>query len=275
MTSIGHSQQQAALANFDSIAAHYDHLEAANPIMQWMRQRVHRAALATFHPHARILEIGCGTGTDALFFARRGHHLVATEPSAEMLATAREKISRGGCALHVDFIQIGAEQLHSLLESYGKNSFDALLSNFGALNCVADLRRFSEASAQLLRPGGKMLLNIMPPVCPWEIAYFLLRLNAQEAFRRWRGRTAKGGIAVRLGECYVQTYYHSCASLKEIFSERFEALSQFGLGVLVPPPYLAQHQRIFKSLCWWDEKTSDWPLLRNAGDHVVMIFRRK
>lgn len=275
MTSTRHSQQQAALANFDSIAAHYDHLEAANPILQWMRQRVHRAALAAFHPQMRILEIGCGTGTDALFFARRGHHLVATEPSAEMLATARKKISHAGCAHYVDFMQIGAEQLQSLLEIYGKNSFDGLFSNFGALNCVADLRGFAEASTQLLRPGGKMLLNIMPPVCPWEIVYFLLHLNVREALRRWRGRTEKGGIAVRVGERYVQTYYHSCSSLKRTFSEGFEVMSQFGLGVLAPPPYLARNQKILRSLCWWDEKTSGLPPLRNMGDHMVMIFRKR
>ncbi|MEK7728130.1 MAG: methyltransferase domain-containing protein, partial [candidate division KSB1 bacterium] len=84
-------QKQPALASFDSLAAQYDHLEAANPILQWMRQRVHAAAVAAFAPPARVLEIGCGTGTDALFFAQRGYRVVATEPSAEMLNIARKK----------------------------------------------------------------------------------------------------------------------------------------------------------------------------------------
>lgn len=275
MTGTYHSQKQAALADFDSIAVPYDRLEAANPILQWMRQRVQRAARAAFHPHGRILEIGCGTGTDALFFAQRGHQLVATEPSTAMLTIAREKISQAGFEQRVDFMQLGAESLRSLLEIYGVESFDGLFSNFGALNCLANLQDFAEVAAQLLRRDGKMLLNLMPPICPLESAYYLLRFKPREAFRRWRGRTENGGIAVRVGERYVQTYYHSCSSLKKIFSGRFEIVSQFALGVLVPPPYLSRYQEIFKSLSWWDEKASGWPLLRNTGDHIVMIFQKR
>lgn len=275
MSNTLHADTQSALASFDSIAAQYDAIEAANPILQWMRKRVQRAALATFPPHARLLEIGCGTGADALFFAQRGHQIVALEPSAEMLAIAREKISRAGYEQQVTFAQAGFEQMKSLIETYGRASFDAIFSNFGALNCTREVLGFAKCSLQLLRPGGKLLVNIMPPLCPWEIAYYFLKMKPHEALRRWRGLTENGGIAVQVGDRLVQTYYHSLGSLKAIFEERFEIVAQFSLGVLAPPPYLARYGWLFKSTHWWDEKMSAWPLLRSMGDHAVMIMQRR
>ncbi len=274
MSSTLHSQQ-APLAPFDSIAAQYDAIEATNPILQWMRQRVYRVALAAFRPHERLLEIGCGTGTDALFFAQRGHQIVATDPSAEMLFLAREKISRAGYEQLVSFTQVGVEQMPRLIEDYGRASFDGIFSNFGALNCTRDLLGFAKCGLQLLRPGGKLLVNVMPPICPWEIFYYLLHLHPHEALRRWRGRTDNGGIAVRVGERLLQTYYHPVGNLKRIFEERFEIVAQFALGVLAPPPYLARYSWLFRSMRWWDEKMSGWPLLRDIGDHVVMVMRRR
>lgn len=275
MSTPHHADAQAAPASFDSIAAQYDALEASNPILQWMRQRVHRAALAHFAPRSRVLEIGSGTGTDALFFAQRGYHVVAAEPSAEMLNIAREKVARAGFEQRIEFVQLGVERLPNMIEHYGRASFDAIFSNFGALNCTRDVLGFAKCGLQLLRPHGKMLVNIMPPLCPWEVVYYFLKLNPHEALRRWRGLTENGGIAVQVGERLVQTYYHSVGSLKAVFEERFEIVEQFSLGVLAPPPYLSKHNWLFKSTRWWDEKLSAWPLLRNMGDHVVMIMKRR
>lgn len=275
MSTPHHANAQTAPASFDSIAAQYDALEASNPILQWMRQRVHRAVLAHFAPRSRVLEIGCGTGTDALFFAQHNYEIVAAEPSAEMLKIAREKIARAGYERQAVFAQAGVEQMPELVATHGRASFDALFSNFGALNCTRDVLGFAKCSLQLLRPGGKLLVCVMPPLCPWEVAYYFLKLQPHEATRRWRGLTENGGIAVQVGERLVQTYYHSIASLHAIFEERFALLAQFSLGVLVPPPYLAHHSWLFKSTRGWDEKLSALPLLRDAGDHVVMIMQRR
>jgi ubiquinone/menaquinone biosynthesis C-methylase UbiE len=262
-------------APFDSLAAQYDQLEAANPILQWMRQRVQAAALAAFPAQARLLEIGCGTGTDALFFAQRGFQIVAMDPSAEMLALAREKISQAGYERQAAFAQTGIEQMKSLIETYGRASFDAIFSNFGALNCTREVLGFAKCALQLLRPSGKLLVSVMPPLCPWEIVYYYLKMKPHEATRRWRGLTENGGVAVQVGERLVRTYYHLIASLKAIFEERFEIVEQFSLGVIAPPPYLSNHVWLFKSTRWWDEKLSGWPLLRSMGDHVVMMMKRR
>jgi len=263
---------------FDEVATAYDTIESHNFILQWMRRRVQNAAAETFGRGARLLEIGCGTGTDALFLARRGHPLVALEPSGEMLAVAREKIALAGFAKTVEFKQAGAEGIDDVIANYGAASFDGLFSNFGALNCTANLRPVARAATTLLRPGGKILLNLMPPICPWEIFYFLFKLKPREAFRRWRGRSGTPGLAVRLGNRQVQTFYHSRQFVAASFSPLFEIEKQFALGLFVPPPYLhavARYQKIFNVLLNSEARLADWPLLRNWGDHVVVILQKR
>jgi len=39
--------------------------------------------------------------------------------------------------------------------------FDGAISNFGALNCVADLGELSKTLARLIRPQGKLALCVM------------------------------------------------------------------------------------------------------------------
>jgi hypothetical protein len=161
---------------------------------------------------------------------------------------------------------------------YGAASFDGIFSNFGALNCVADLQQFARGAARLLRSNGMMLLNIMPPICPWEIGYYLFKRQPAEAFRRWRGRSGTRGISVNVGHQKVQTYYHTSTAIVAAFLHSFEIEKQFALGVLVPPPYLhgiTRYQRFFNVLLNFEKVMAGWLLLRNWGDHVVVVLRKR
>ena len=44
-----------------------------------------------FPPGARILEINCGTGNDAVFLARSGMHVTATDISPMMIEETKRK----------------------------------------------------------------------------------------------------------------------------------------------------------------------------------------
>jgi ubiquinone/menaquinone biosynthesis C-methylase UbiE len=265
-------------ADFDEIAIQYDNVEARNPIFQWQRRLVQSEALSTFERGGRILEVGCGTGTDALFFAKHGYRIVALDPSPEMVAVASEKIVLAGFADAVELRQGNAERSDELIKFYGAASFDAIFSNFGALNCVADLRPFAHGAARLLRPGGMMMLNLMPPICPWEIFYYLAKRQPAEAFRRWRGRSGTAGISVNVGKRKIQTYYHTRAALLAAFLHSFEIEKQFALGVFVPPPYwcgITRYPKFFNVLSNYEKVMAGWPLLRNWGDHVVVVLRKR
>jgi ubiquinone/menaquinone biosynthesis C-methylase UbiE len=64
---------------FDAIAADYDRRYTNNPTMRLMRRRVWKTLHARIAEGCRILELGCGTGEDAVFLAKSGCEVVATD----------------------------------------------------------------------------------------------------------------------------------------------------------------------------------------------------
>src|SRR5262249_40533300 len=69
-----------------------------------------------------------------------------------------------------------------------RERFSLILSNFGALNCVQDLRALVQQLSAWIRPDGVVALTFMGRFCAWESAYFLSR-GDRAGLRRWRGRT--------------------------------------------------------------------------------------
>ncbi len=99
-------------------------------------------------PGSAVLEMNCGTGEDALWLARRGVQVLATDVSPAMLEAARKKLAATpDCAL-ARFHRLAWEELETLNEG----PFDGMLSNFGGLNCVGDLRGAARDLAAKLRP---------------------------------------------------------------------------------------------------------------------------
>ena len=74
---------------FDSVAGDYDGPRGNNLLIQDMRAEMWRWLDRTFAPNTRLLDLGCGTGLDAVRMAQRGHRVVATDWSTEMVARVR------------------------------------------------------------------------------------------------------------------------------------------------------------------------------------------
>ena len=162
-------QAQGDAAPFDAIAARYDETFTTSKIGCAQRAAVWKELEKAFRPGDSILEIGCGTGVDACFLAERGVTVVACDSSPQMLNFAIRRIRENGRDGSVRPHLLAAEDIASLRSG----SFEGAFSNFGALNCVEDLRQFARDLALLLKPGGKALLCWMGPCCMWEIAWYL------------------------------------------------------------------------------------------------------
>ena len=59
----------------------------------------------------RVLEIGCGLGTDTINFARAGAHVTAVELSTRSLDLARQRADVFGLTDRITFVEANAEQL--------------------------------------------------------------------------------------------------------------------------------------------------------------------
>ena len=99
-----------------------------------------------------ILDAGCGTGENALFFAGRGHQVTGIDFLYEPITRAKQKAAERGLA--ATFLVMDALALKDLPEV-----FDSVIDSglFHVFN-DDDRRRYVEGLGTVLRPGGRLLL---------------------------------------------------------------------------------------------------------------------
>jgi SAM-dependent methyltransferase len=94
------------------------------------------------------LELGCGTGTNAVWLAGRGFTVTAIDLSPEAIGRARQRSHNAG--VEVRFLQ---GDLRRLSESVGPFDFFVDCGCFGAVQ-RADVRGYLDALARLTRTGA-------------------------------------------------------------------------------------------------------------------------
>jgi SAM-dependent methyltransferase len=257
---------------FDSVAADYDGARGNNALIQDMRDEVWRWLDRVFPAPSRLLDLGCGTGLDAVREAERGHHVVATDWSEEMVARTRDRAAANGLSARIDARVVGAHELERLEVAA---PFDGAYSNLGPLNCVADLEAVARECARLVRPGGHLLFTVIGRVCPWEIAHYALRGRGA----RIAVRFARGMVPVSMNGKTIWTRYHTPRRFFRPFATAFELRHFRGLCVFAPPPYLTgvreRTPRLYRALWSLDRWLAGWPLVRGFGDHFLILMRRR
>jgi ubiquinone/menaquinone biosynthesis C-methylase UbiE len=104
----------------------------------------------------RVLEVGCGIGTDSINFARAGAQLTAVELSSESLRLAAQRADVMGVADRIEFVQANAEELTSALEV---EPFD-LVYSFGVIHHTPHPERALAEMRALTAPGGTLKLMV-------------------------------------------------------------------------------------------------------------------
>jgi len=95
---------------------------------------------------ARLVEIGCGMGTDLLQFARGGAVCTGIDLTPRSVEISRHHLDLYG--MSADFLLSDAERL-----PFADNSFDVFYSN-GVLHHTPGTRAAVEDAHRILRPGG-------------------------------------------------------------------------------------------------------------------------
>ncbi|MEL6867833.1 MAG: class I SAM-dependent methyltransferase, partial [Bacteroidota bacterium] len=141
--------------SFDRVADIYDKTFTYSHIGRLQRELVHRYLDQWIggRKGLKVLELNCGTGEDALFLARQGCEVLATDLSMPMVQVARDKIRATQVERQVRFQQMAIEEL---VQCPVHEQYDLIFSNFGGFNCISprDLASLQEALADRLRPGG-------------------------------------------------------------------------------------------------------------------------
>jgi SAM-dependent methyltransferase len=257
---------------FDSVAADYDGPRGNNELIQQMRGEMWRWLDAAFAPGSRLIDLGCGTGLDAVRMARLGHEVTATDWSPQMVRRTQDRAARELLSDRVQALAVGAHELHRIENAGG---YDGAYSNLGPLNCVPDLADVSRHCARLLKSRGVLVFTVIGRICPWEIAHYLGRLN----WPRARVRFARGVVPVNMNNRTIWTRYYGPREFYRAFERDFTLEHVRGLCLFSPPPYLPAMRERFPRLHRWlwriDRCAAAWPLLRAMGDHFLIVMRKR
>jgi len=264
-----------ASAAFDRLAPTYDAL-AAGEAFQLQRRQTHRLMSRWIRPGFRVLEIGCGTGADTEFLAALGARVVACDPSEEMLSRTKRRLATAGLGDRVGILSCGLQDLPQFLDALDHaEGFDAIVSNFGALNCAPTLDALGVIGCRHLRAGGAMAIGLMGRSCLWETVYFAARGEPAKASRRRAGR-----VNVPVAGIDVPTFYHRTADVAAVLGEGFVRDAVIGVGVLVPPPYLEPRwvqlpSAVRRAAAGVDRIAGSWPIVNQLGDHTLSRWMKR
>jgi demethylmenaquinone methyltransferase/2-methoxy-6-polyprenyl-1,4-benzoquinol methylase len=168
---------------FDAIAKRYDLLNrvlSGGVDRRWRRKTV--AALKLGEGPARVLDVATGTADLAISIARKHPrtHVVGLDPSTEMLAVGRRKVSRKHLSDRVELVVGDAQAL-----GFDDASFDGATIAFGIRN-VPDRARGLAEMARVVRPGGRVCIlelgeprgGIMAPLARFHVHVLVPRIGA-------------------------------------------------------------------------------------------------
>ncbi len=188
--------------------AYFDEIEARRYFVQ---PHIPRFAEFERWTGKRVLEIGCGIGTDTISFARAGAHVTAVDLSAQSLAVARQRAEVYGLQDRIRFHQADAETLSAVVPPA---AYD-LVYSFGVLHHTPHPER---AVAEIRRHylGGQSVFKLMVyHRHSYKVLWILLKYG-RGAFWRLNELIAQHSEA-RAG-CPI-TYTYSRSSVQRLLAD--------------------------------------------------------
>jgi len=260
---------------FDQEANGYDRSFTNTVLGRIYRDAVWERLSVLFNSSNHILELGCGTGEDALFLAKLGKKVTAYDAGVEMIEQARTKIEDAGYAERVNLRAADIEQLSAAGSGLVNDQeeapvFDGVLSNFGALNCVSNLGEIGKYLHRVLTPGAPAIFVIMGPYVPWEWVWYLLKGQPGTGFRRLK----EGGVTWR----GITVNYPSISTTRSVFAPFFKVTGIRALGVFLPPSYVEEWAKanpaLINILSRLEKKTAPYRFFAGLADHYIMEMER-
>jgi len=213
------------LEAYEAAAPDYDRQVEGD---RWMRSVLWDRYARLFSAGQTVLDLGCGTGIDAVFLAQRGIRVMGIDASPAMIAQSRAKLVAAQLEEPVDLRVMDIARVGSLPEA----AFDGIICAFASLSTSAELDEFAASVARLLVPRGILVVHLLNRWSLWE----------------WLGLVGsrRFGAARRLGHNPVRNFviggrtvphylYHPGAAYARFFQSRFALRRAYGIGILRPP----------------------------------------
>ncbi len=128
----------------------------------------------------KVLEIGCGIGTDTVNFARHGATVTAVDLSPQSLKIAAQRVEVFGLTDRVKFYSGSAEELTSFLP-VDKDQYD-LIYSFGVIHHTPHPERVLEQIRSYVKPGTTVKVMVYHRRS-WKVLWILMGYGKGQFWR--------------------------------------------------------------------------------------------
>lgn len=263
---------QSVREAFDKTAPTMDNVVVRNPINAWMRQVNTSLLVESFPPGSQLIELGCGTGEEAVRLGSHGCRVLALDISEGMVAKAREKVQTMGLEERIHVSRARIADLASIVRASPWKVFDGAYASF-SLTYEPDLHSIGESLFRVLKPGALFLCTLPNRLVLSEVLIYGAQLRLGKVTWRFR-RPLYREIAGHT----LTIHAYSSRDVVASFGGLFELQDLVGVPVFLPPTYLhefysklGQFQTVMKRLDSLLAKEFPWNIL---GEHTFFRFRR-
>ncbi|MBD3353815.1 MAG: methyltransferase domain-containing protein [Candidatus Lokiarchaeota archaeon] len=258
---------------WDDEASIYDKKFYNNPISLYMRRINLKLLTDYFEEKHSLLDLGCGTGDEAIVLAKRGHDITAIDISPAMIEIAKKKAEKFGVKDNIDFKTLSIEDL----ESVKGQKFDGIYSSLGPLNCIKNLNAIIHNMYNLLDENGYLIASVMNRRCMSEFFYYI----AKNRFKKARRRLGREKLVVEIGtqSNQIACRFYDVFEFYKLFTDTFKLVEIFSFPIILPPPFSRNYSKIFKRARLVLEKVDEFltklPIINLFGDQILGIFQKK
>ena len=259
---------------FDSASEEYDYTIRRNYINSWIRKRSINQLYKITHADDVLLEIGCGTGAEALRISEHVKRIVATDISEKMLDLLKQKVEARRLGHKIIAAKARAAEIDRIKGLLPDGEVRVAYSFNGALNCEPDIDHLPFQIASVIQEGGYFLCSIRNTICLSEaLAHSLvLQFNKTNARKDQPNMVSVGGMD-------IPSFYYSPTRFADIFRPHFRVRTMIGLPAFLPPAYLSDYYLRTGSVRTILEKMEvvlgDRFPFNRLGDQTLFVFQRK
>lgn len=259
---------------FDSASEEYDFTIGRNYINTWIRKRSTSELLKLVKQDDFLLEIGCGTGAEALEICQHARGIVATDISDHMLTILKKKSLAKKLQDKIVAVRMRASQISDAQPYLPERTARIAYSLNGALNCEPELDKVPKELAEIIPPHGYFVCSIRNTLCLSET----LSHSAVLQFNKLNPRKNQPTM-VSVGGVDIPSFYYPPDKLAKIFRPFFRVRKMIGLPAFMPPAYLNDYYLQAGVVRPFLEKMETvlggiFPFNR-LGDQTMLVFQRK
>ena len=252
-------------AYYDAFADTAEARYGSNHVLVRVRAAFRRAVEP--YPAVSVLDLGCGTGTDLVWFGERypGRRYAGIDVSPRMVELAHHRLAARG-------VRIARGCAEDLPHVFPGEQFDIVYSFFGPLNTEPDLARAARALALAVKEDGVLVLTFVNRTYFADAAWHLLRGRPGRAAarftNRWRGYSDQTSLHASL---------YTPRQIEAAFAPAFRVERREGFSIVYPAWYRAHRFRAnsgWVRALWSADRALNRTPLWSTGEHLLYVLRR-